>query len=146
MFHSHTTETVSFPNSQRILLNNGIPVSALTVVVREHRRQNKANPRRAACRSRRHCVDATPNHGLRLNEDSKDQRKTAGGSTDVGSAISGIAGPVSKRRNGWGRMPAGDGIDWQVMALLADCHATPWRQRFRNCLDGRSADEDRSQK
>ena len=72
---------------------------------KRHRRQDKANPCRTTCRSRRHCVDAAPDHRLRVDEDPQGQRKTAGSSTDAGPTIQGIVEPVSERGGGWRDCP-----------------------------------------
>ena len=70
---------------------------------KRHRRQDETNPRRTACRSCRHRLDAAPDHRLRIDEDSQDQRQTAGSATNARPAIQGIAEPVSEREKRSGK-------------------------------------------
>ena len=52
-----------------------------------YRRQDETDSRRAPGRSRHHCLDAAPDHCLRLDDDSQGQREATGSATDAGRTV-----------------------------------------------------------
>jgi hypothetical protein len=56
-------------------------------------------------------LDASSNDGIRWDEDSEGEGQAPGSPANVGDSVKGVAGPVSQRRAGAGRVPSAEGFD-----------------------------------